>query len=166
MAIAASIVTVISDAAGKQSDYTAYLPTSLNLTQFREFGQAMAVAVDAFIHGRLDSVTLKIDGDISGLTNNTAEADSDVEDVGFFEYQTAEGRSVKMNLPGVKEAAIVDGSYDLDTAQADVAAFDAMMRNGIAVTGGTAIPCARDESDITTLAVAEYRSRPSGKRVS
>lgn len=164
MAIAFQIVYTYADDSGDTASHAIDVPTTFNLGQYVEFGQGMAAFLDAIVHGVIRSAELTVNVDIAGLTNNTIVADCDVEEVGGFQFNTAEKRPVNVNIPALDETKVLAGSDNLDLSDPDVAAFIAAMQNGIVVTGGTIAPSDVDEDDIEDLVYAREQFRASGKR--
>lgn len=164
MAIAVAITYTFTDDSGETATTDVHVPNTFSFAQYSEFGRAMAELIDEIVHGRVSSVELTVTSDISGLTGNNAQANSDVEEIGAFQFRTAEGRTVTVNIPGINESMVEANSDDLDQLDTDIAAFTSAMLNGIAVAGGTAIPCDVNEADLTTLVFAREQFRASGKR--
>lgn len=164
MAIAFSIVWEIEDADGDRATTTVRVPQGDTLSQYTEFVVAMAPLKDAVLTGLLTSVGLTVGVDISALTDNTALEKSDVEEIGAFQFLTDDGLPVNLNVPGLLEGLVAAGSDELDQVDADVAAVIAMMEDGLAVTGGTIIPCDVAEVDIAVVSFARENFRASGRR--
>lgn len=163
MAAPQLIYTVIDDD-GDRGTTSINLPSGFVLSQFTEFGAAMATLIDAVLAGKVDSAEISFPVDISSLTSNTALSTSDVEEYGAFSFETANGYPVQINVPGLDELTVGSGSDDIDTANADIAAFIAAIENGIVTVGGTVSPCDVAEDDITLTVNARERFRASGKR--
>lgn len=164
MPIAPQIIYTVVDDSGDRGTTTINLPSGFTLSQFGEFGAAMAELIDAMLGGRVESADFCINVDISGLTSNVALSTSDVEELGSFVFGSALGTAVRMNIPCIDELTVASGSDDLDIAHVDVAAFIAGIENGILTTDGQISPCDVGESDIVALDFARERFRASGKR--
>lgn len=162
--VALAIVYTAIDDNGERGSTTIHIPDSFSLSQIGEFGEAMATLVDAVLGGKVESADLGVFVDISALTSNTALSTSDVEEVGAFAFEAVGGFPVKVNIPAIDELMVLSGSDDIDQSDSDIAAFIALMESGLAVTGGTVIPCDVDENDITTTVYARERFRASGTR--
>jgi hypothetical protein len=163
MAAPQIIYTVIDDD-GDRATTAINVPTAFSLSQFGEFGTAMATFLDAILGGKVEGAEIAFSVDLSGLTSNTTLSTSDVEEVGAFAFETAGGFPVKVNVPGIDELLVLSGSDDLDQADPAIAAFISAMENGIAVTAGTISPTDVAEDDITTTVYARERFRASGTR--
>lgn len=159
MAVAFEVVYELTDESGGKAETAIKLPTSFTLTQFTEFGRAMALLVNNIVEGIVSGAGLRVAVDISGLTGNILDASADVEDVGAFQYATADNRPVRLNVPGISETMVIAGSDDLDTAHVNIAALNTAMISGIAVTAATIQPTDIAEEDIETLVFARERFR-------
>lgn len=159
MPLAFEIVYEYTDASGDKAESAVKLPTALTLTNYTDFGRAMGLLLNNIVSGIVSRAGLRIAIDVSALTGNVVDTTSDVEDVGAFQYTTAEGRPVRLNVPGIIEAKVLAGSDDIDTADADIAALNTAVISGVAVTAGTIPPSDVAEDDITTLVFARERFR-------
>ena len=159
MAIAFELVYELEDASGDAAETSVKIPTTFNFSDYTEFGRGMASFLDAILGGKINRAALRAVPDLSGLTGNAAASTSDVEDVGAFVFQTADGRPVRVNIPGYDETRTISGSDDIDLTDPDIAAFVTGMTAGIAVTAGTAEPCDKAEDDIVSLVSARERFR-------
>lgn len=152
------------DQAGKTSTNTMYVPNGLTLAQYQEGLAAAAALLDEISGAVMEGMGYSVDVDISALTGNVASGTADVEDIGAFQFATADGRPVNVNVPGIIDTLTPAGSDALDQAQVDVAAFISMFEDGLAVTGGTIIPSDVDEDDIVSTNFAREGVRNSGQR--
>lgn len=152
------------DQAGKRATSTLFFTTGLTLAQITEGISAMLELLDNVVGTIIYAAQAVLEVDISGLTGNTTGVTSDVEQVGEFNCVTAANRKVLINVPGIMDNLSVVGSDDLDTTQADIAAFITALEDGIATTGGTIIPCDVGELDIVEVTTARERVRNSGSR--
>jgi hypothetical protein len=164
MAIAFEITYTVQDDSGDTATAAIHIPNTFSLSQYTEFGRAMADLVDNMVHGLLLSADLTITLDISALTGNAVTPFADVEEIGAYLFVTGENRPVSVNLPGIAESHVLAGSDDIDQLQSAEAAFITAMVTGIAVTGGTVAPCDVNEADITDIVYAREQFRSSGKR--
>lgn len=164
MALTYGLTYTFTDDSGESATATISLPTAFSLAQFTEFGRAMAVFVDDMVSGLISRCELSVGVDLSSLTGNTAAAGGDVQEINTYQFVTAAGRTVNINIPGTDETDVSPNSDDLDTVDAEQAAFINAMISGIAVTGGTIAPTDIDSEDITDLVYAREAARASGKR--
>lgn len=160
MALAFEIIATLSDESGDDATTTIKVPSGFSLSQYGEFAVAMSSLVDDMLSGRVDGLDLCLTADISGLTGNLVGAASDVEEVGRFQFRTVDGRPVKLNLPALNESLVAVGTDDLDLVDPAIAAIEAMMVDGIAVTLATITPCDVAEDDIVSLEFAREGFRP------
>lgn len=164
MALAASVIYTAIDDSGERGTTEIKVPTGFTLSQYGEFGSAMATLLDAFLAGKVETAQICFGVDISTLTSNAVLSTADVEEIGAFQFATSEGRPVSVNVPCLDELVVAAGSDDIDQGNANVAAFIAAMESGIAVTGGTISPCDIAEDDVVSTNYARERFRASGRR--
>lgn len=164
MPVSNRIDYVLRDASGGRAKTGFWVEPGLTLAQYQQGGQALAQEINAITNGVVESASMTIPVDVSGLTQNIAGANSDVEEVARFGATTADGRPVQVNVPGLIPTAIAAGSDDLNQANSAVAAMISMLEDGIVVTGGTIRPSDVGEQDITQVLTARYAVRPSGTR--
>lgn len=150
------------DLGQKNATSEIFLPQTFSLVQYGLFAVAMAEIINDFVKGQIVSATLSIGLDVSALTGNTNETDSDVQEVGGFEFLAEDGFVTKVNLPTFPTSLTVAGTEQIDIADTDVDAFVEAMLTGIAVTGGTIQPSDVGELDIEELIFAEYQNKNSG----
>ncbi len=153
-----------TDDDGDVATHSIFIPDTFSLAQYTEFGRALAVLIDPVVHGLISGLSFTVSIDLSALTNNTIDGASDVDDVAAFQFLTAGGKAVSVNIPAMFEGIVSAGSDDIDVSDVDVAAFRTAMASGIAVTGGTVTPCDVQEVDIVSLVYARENFRPSGRR--
>lgn len=163
MAVAPKWITTIRDQAGKRSRFEVNPIAGKTLVNYGEAAIVFAEDVNDMITGVVEAVRMFQGVDISSLTNNTVQGNSDVEESGQFIFADADGRHIEINVPGIISDYFVAGSNDLDTANPTVSAFVDLIIDGVAVTGGTAIPTNIAETDIVSLVSARKVMRPSGR---
>lgn len=164
MVKAIDLTYTIRDNKGKDATTSVKLDPGASLVDCQEFAEAQATALDAILYGRVQGAQVNVPVDVSGLTTNLSSGADDVENIGSFQFRTADGRPVIVNIPCFDESMVVAGSDGINQSNPAVAAFLAMMTNGLSVTGGTIIPCDVGEDDIVTVDYARERTRASGKR--
>jgi len=160
MAIVPQIVYTATDESGEVGTTSINVPTGFSLTQYGEFGAAMATLLDKILDGKVESADICFGVDISSLINNIPIATSDREAVGAFQFRTLQDTKVNINVPTLYELKVGAGSDDIDQGDSDVAAFITAVEDGIAVTGGTVIPCDVGELDIDQIVYARESFRP------
>jgi len=154
----------IQDADGDNATFEVHTPSGLTLAQYTEGIQALSLLLDSIIAGIISFVSFVLNVDISALVGNIADINSDVEEIGAYAFTSSANFPVKLNIPGVNELDVAAGSDELNQADPQIAAVISMMLSGIAVTGGTIIPCDKDGNDLTTLNYARENFRASGRR--
>ena len=159
MAIAFELVYELEDVSGDVAETSIKIPTTFQFDAYTEFGRGMASFLDAILGGKVNRASLRAIPDLSGLTGNAVSSTADVEDVAAFVFQTADGRPVRINVPGYDETRTITGSDDIDLTDPDIAAFVTAVTAGVAVTAGTAEPCDVAEDDIVSLVSARERFR-------
>lgn len=164
MAVAFEVIYTAIDDDGDRGTTTVKVPTGFSLSDYGEFGAAMATLIDAMMAGKVESADLCFTADVTGLLANTADNDSDVEEIGAFQFDTFENRLVSINVPGLDELKVTAGTDDIDTSDPDVAALLTAVEVGINTAGGTISPCDIGEDDIVSLRTARERFRSSGAR--
>lgn len=164
MAITNKIVWTLSDDDGDEGTFEVDVLTTPTLAQYTEFAQAYAPLLDAIASGLIRRAELTVPVDVGDLTANIVGALSDVQEINSFQFATAAGRRVNVNIPGTIETQTDPNSDGLDTVDPDIAALISAMLNGIAVTGGTITPSDIDGEDLTSLVYAREAARASGKR--
>lgn len=126
------------------------------------FANAWADAIDNIIGGVIRAASAILGVDISALTGNVAAAGSDVEEIAAFEFRTALGTKVNVNIPAILETLVDNDTGEMNLAAPAVAAFIAMMEDGITVGGTLVEPCDVGGEDIVSTRVSRERSRNSG----
>jgi hypothetical protein len=159
------IVYEIEDADGDTGSTSVRVGGEPTIAGLNGFGAGWATALNNVIGGVIRSAVAYLLTDISGLVGNLIGANSDVEHIGKFEFLTAGGNRVKVNIPCLDEVTLgATTSDDLNQAAPSVAAFLAAMENGISVSGALIQPCDVGESSIVDTVFAREAFRNSGKR--
>jgi hypothetical protein len=126
------------------------------------FANAWADAIDNLIGGVIRAASALIGVDISGLSSNVASSTSDVEEIAEFDFRTAAGNKVLVTIPAILETLVDNDTGELNQAAPAVAAFIAMMEDGITAGGTLVQPCDVGNEDIVSTRYARERSRNSG----
>lgn len=159
------IYEVRGEISSKPASTEIFIPESFSLAQYTIFAVGMAEFLNAFIKGAIISATLSIGLDLSALTSNTASSDSDVHEIGAFEFLAEDGFTTKVNLPTMSTSLTVAGTEQLDLADPAIDDFVTAMLDGIAVTGGTIEPSDIGELDVEELIFATYQTKNSGSNL-
>jgi hypothetical protein len=146
----AAFITVV-DGKGAESTSRFHVPGNSEIATFKTFIQNTASIVDAVIKGRIVNLSLGLGVYLPGGLKGSADALSDVEEVGRFLFASDGGGTVKISLPTLDEAKVLTGTAAIDTADADVAAFVTQMVDGQTISLQAQHPSAIDGSDITGL---------------
>lgn len=150
----------VEDEKGDKSTVAINLPDDLTLAQVVEFSDEFAPILDAVTGCVIRSVSLSSGIALPAGLAGAATDGSRVEAGARFIFETENGYTTAVRIPGIPESMIVDGSRLVDQANASVIAFINAMEAGIAVTGGTAEPSDYREDDIVdTLSAVESFQR-------
>lgn len=165
MALAPIVTYVIRDNDSDPSTHLQYYASGLTLAQYLGAARAYAAVTDDIVAGVFDQkAVLSIPVNISTLTGNVADPNSDVEQISAFQFRNADSDTTELNIPCLNPLDVALGSDELNQADATVAAVIAMMEDGLSVTGGTIIPCNVAEVDIVSTNYARKETRSSGRR--
>lgn len=161
MPLAPKIRLKVTDNDGDPANTEIHVQSGASIAQYAAFANAYANAVDDIALGAVDPLgTMSIPVDISGLTGNTVDAASDVEQIAAFQFADANNEPVDVNIPGLIQADVLAGSDGLNTADTQIAAFITLMENG----NGTIAPCSVSEADIIDTFYARKETRATGRR--
>ena len=161
MALAITVRVEFIDDKGKTSFTKVRVPNGFTLSQYGEFGTALAQLLTNISICRVTGGSLTFAMDLSGLGLRTvAGITADIAEKAAFLFNTAiTGLKAKLRIPTFRETLVPPGSDAVDLADVDVAAFKTAMESGIAVTGGTIEPTDDRENDITGLTTAREVKR-------
>src|SRR5437868_5469591 len=96
----ASIIFGVRDAKKKLSHFEVNLPSGLTLVEITAFASSLTPLVLALINGGLVSVGVSISLDsILSVGDDTAAANSDVEEGARFQFETALHHPTSLRLP-------------------------------------------------------------------
>lgn len=154
------IVYTVEDVATNRATTSIKVPTTFALADYVSFGQQLIVLAGAIMRGVVRSAELCLSIDISGLSNNALSTLSDVEEIAAFEFVTADGNRVKLNIPGCPDGVTIPGTNTLDESDSQVATIITIMEDGLAGTQ----PCDVGGDDIVDTLFAREHFRSSGKR--
>lgn len=161
MPLAPKIRFTVKDNDGDTGNTEVHVQSGDTIAQYQTFAVAYAAAMDDIALGAIQPLaTMSIPVDISALTGNTLDPASDVEQIAAFQFATADGEPVDVNIPGLLIADVVGGSDSLNLADTQIAAFITLMEDG----DGTVAPCAINEDDIVATFYGRMETRPSGKK--
>ena len=161
------ITYTITDNDGDEANTSIYVPVGNTIANYQEFAWRYALTIQDFIFGIFRGLaTLRVPIDISGLTGNVASADSDVEQIALFEFDTTNPNSgVGFTIPALNELDILLGTDELDQSDPNIAAVISMFEDGLTITGAVVVqPTNLNSEDIISTKVAFAATRNSGKR--
>ena len=156
MALAVAVRFDFVDAKGKTSFTRVRIPTGFTISQYSEFVTGMGQFVSNISSCRISGASLTFNIDLSGLSlKGLPSSVADVAQKGYFSFlSAATGFYKRLRLPTFNETKVAANSDDIDTVDADVAAFTNAMANGIVTTGGTIQPQTERGYDLTSLSDA------------
>lgn len=161
MPLAPKIRFTIADNDGDKGNTEIHVQSGDTIAQYQSFAEDYAAAMDDILLGAIQPIaTMSIPVDISGLTGNTLDPNSDVEQIAAFQFIDTNGEPVDVNIPGLLLADVVGGSDSLNLADTEIAAFIALIETG----DGTVAPCSVSEADIVDTLYARQETRPSGRK--
>lgn len=156
--MAAPIVSLfygIQDAKGANSTFRIKFPTSTDIAILKDFARTTGTMVDNLIKGLITDVSIGIGVESLPTTWKAAPLpDSDVEEGARFSWRTLVGSITGFRIPTFDEAHIVDGTREVDLADAAVDTFVDRITAGY--TGGliNVSPSDDREEDIEALVEA------------
>lgn len=163
--MAIEIVYTIEDRSGTKGTSSVRIADDPTIAGLKGFAESWATMINNLTLGKVLSAVAHLLANITGLTSNTIAPSSDVEHLGKFQFITASGIRMNVNIPALAEAAVgADTADELNQAQADVAAFLAAMEDGILVGAATIQPCDIGEEDIVGTVFSREGARNSGAR--
>lgn len=164
MSFGIDIVVTVEDKRGRKSTTMVRVPEGTTKPHLTFFAAAFCDAIDLLIGGVIRGAVAIVGCDISGLTGNTAASNSDVEEIAAAQFESEAFERVQVNIPSVNETLVTNDTGDLNLSATAVAAFEAMMVDGISIGGSLIIPVDVGELEIDHLVFFRERSRNSGKR--
>lgn len=153
----------IVDGKNRTSTTTVQLPIGFTLAQYSAYALALRNALLNVITGGFRGAELCVEVDLSGVLQvGKPLVASDVEEIGEFVYQAANGLRTQVNIPAYDEANTALGSDVIDDSLAAVIAFNGFMVNGFDPGTGNVEPCDIGGSSIAALLTQRERFRNSG----
>lgn len=167
MAIATRINYTYRDRKGKISTTEVKVPSGTSILDLGLFATEMAQLIDPLLRGALVGMSATISFGLPVGVTMTPFDDADVEEKVYAQFLTADGWT-KISLPTAEESKCFLPNGDLDTADADVAAWITAMESGIDLTGvggsGIIQPTDSRDTDIEAFDYGYELFRNSGKR--
>lgn len=142
MALAVTVNYTFTDAKGKSSICKIRVPTGFSLNQYSEFAVAMAQLVANLSDGAITDISVGVPVNLSGATIRGAALNfADVAKKALFTARSAiAGLFAKFNIPTFDETNVTSGSDEINAADADIAAYVAVLESGITTGGETVQP--------------------------
>lgn len=159
--LAFEIVYTVTDEKEKESQMSIFVPVTFTLLDYLETARGIADFVDNVMTGKFANFAeLCVGVDLSGLTGNTADANSDVEEIGQITVDTdVSGLYGTINIPGWDESNNLAGTNIINQADTEVATLLTLLENG----DGTVEPVDVGEVQLLDTVKAEEVFRNSGK---
>ena len=153
MALAVAVRYDFVDEKGDTSFTKVRVPSTFSIAQYTEFVLALGQFIANMSSCRITGGSVTFTIDLSGLSLKASAATiADVFQKGYFSFNSAAtGFFKRMRIPTLAESKVSSGSDNINTLDADVAAFVTAMNNGIVVTGGTISPTTERGHDLTSL---------------
>jgi len=155
---------VIAERSGKTAQTGMWIPSATSLANALDAAQAWSILVNDLIEGAIQSASIVLPVDLSGLGLRATPLDgSSLSEGILFAYRTASNFKTSFRVPTVNEGLfLADRSVDL--ANADIIALNTAMVDGISLVpaggAGTVAPTnISDETITATRVVTESYKR-------
>jgi len=158
------IVYTIVDKRNRSATTAVKLATDSTAAMVNGFAVAWADIIDNLINGVIRTAVALLGIDISIISSNVAASSSDVEEIGAFQFKTAEGTKVLINIPAFNETLVNNDTGEIDQTLTAVQDFIALMEDGITVSATLVQPTDVGGFDVDSTVYARERSRSSGTR--
>lgn len=141
------------DAKGASSRVEIPVPDATALANVTTLVPLVAELIQPLVSGGMTNAGFTVDVDVSAGFGPVAGLAADVQEKAEFVFRTTGNFVKRLNIPTILESIFQPGSANVDTSDADVAAFVDFMTDGI--TAGALIqPCDSRGADIRTLEAA------------
>lgn len=142
MPLAISVNFTFRDNKKKTATTKVHIPNGFSIAQMTEFAQAAAQVVANISSAKLVNVSLSVGVDLSGATiRAVAGATSDIFTKALISIRSiVAGLFAKQKIPTIADSIVIDGTDQLDTSDAAVAAYITAMEDGILVGAVTVTP--------------------------
>lgn len=164
MALAVTVNFTILDSKGKSSVTKVRVPTGFSIPQYGEFAVAMAQLISAISQGSITDVSIGLPLNLSAATiRSVAISTANVAEKALFMVRSVvSGLFGKFFLPTYNDSLSVTGSDDIDQADPDVAAYMAILEDGVNTAGGVINPVDLRENDLSSVTEAREIFRRFG----
>jgi hypothetical protein len=158
------IIYTVYDRKTKRATTSVKVGQAETLERVQLFATAWADAIDNLIGGVIRAAVAMISANPNGLIGNVVGTNSDVEEIGAFQFNCEVGPPIEVTIPGLNENLVENDTGNLDQADTDVAALIAMFEDGLDIGPVTVKAVNTGEESSVSLIYARERSRNSGKR--
>lgn len=148
--MAVSLFFTIQDAKGDKSTVEIPFPSATAVGVLAAAVPAVAALINPLVNGGLVAAGFKVEVAVPAW-GPTALLVSDIQEKAEFQFRGVNGFLKRLNLPTFDEAFFVPSSKNVDTADADVAAFTNFMTDGITVSATLIQPTDIRGDDLVTL---------------
>lgn len=133
MALATTINFTFRDQKGKSSTVPIRVPSGFSFSQLGEFAQAAGQILANASQSQLVEASISVALDLSGLSLKTVAAlFSDVAQKALWIAQsTVAGLFARFAMPTLDDGKVLPNSDQLDTLDADVAAMETLLEDGV-----------------------------------
>lgn len=160
----AYIYFTIRDDKGDKSTIEIPFPDATAVTDLPLLVDAVGQLLDPLISGGLAGAGFRVEATVTGFPS-AAGALSDIQEKAEFAFRTVTNFVKRLNIPSFIETFFLPGTREVDTTDADIAAFVTALEDGVDVSGaggsGIVQPCDIRGDDLDTL---EYAIENWGKR--
>lgn len=152
---AVSVHFTILDAKGKSSRTTVHVPTGFSLSQYTQFGTAMAQLIANISEGQITEVSVSFPVDLSGAALRAAAlVGADIFKKLFVQARSAvAGLLAKFNIPTYDESNTVSGSDALNEADPDALLLIALVETGANISGEIIQPVDLRGNDLEDVSI-------------
>lgn len=164
MALAVTVNIVTTDQKGKSSLTKIRVPSGFSINQYAQFAQAIAQLVANLSDGGITEVSVSLPISLSGATiRGAALAFADIAKKAlFFARSAVTGLFGKFFVPTYDETNTVSGSDAINVVDPDVAAYIAILENGVNVSGEIVQPIDLRGNDLVDVTQAREIFRKFG----
>lgn len=165
MAKSPAITVVLQDSTGRRSPVTVSTQSSNGVDEFRGLSKALASSVDNLSDCMVVDFYATIHFDPTIFTGlKTAALESDVENKGFFGFESSQGFASSVTIPGMKASLIDDDTNLIDTDATEVNAFVTAMTSNFVDNTLNIVPTNTRDEALTRLTAAYQQFRRSRKK--
>lgn len=157
----------IEDEKGAKASSLLYVPTGLTMAQYETFAQDVVDEIVQIALGVVRGAKICLRVPISSIDQTgKPAANSDVEEIGEYIFQSSSGFKSQFNLPGYDESDTLPASDAIEQGAASPASLISAFITGVTLADTVTVVGAVDAGgdDLVTLVSARERYRNSGKK--